>query len=161
MPTTTLRPPSQIAMQQLRLSLAYKILLEASAHAPPSGIRNLILDVDLTVASFGVGFNDRENVTCPDSDLTAELVAAAAPLVRISEDLHDELLGEIELALARHAPQACIFYIAKSKLWECAPETWSRLIGLLVRHVTNTDAQHAITAVIAQRILGGEGIDEA
>ena len=161
MPISLFPPRNTSNMNGNRLKLVYPILLEAGAHTPPADLRELILEVDLLVASFGLGLSDRDSIDCTDSELATELVVTAAPLVRIPEDLHDVLCTEIEDALAKHAPRACVLYLAKSKLWEKDAEVWSHLIGLLVRHVKNPEAQLAITAVIAQRISGGDETDEA
>ena len=148
-------------MDQLRLKLAYSTLLESTAHAPPSSIRDLILEVDLIAGSFGVAFDDRESIACADEDLDKELIVTAASLVKVSEDLHDGLLEEIENLLARNVPHSCFFYIVRSKLWETDSKAWARLVGLMLFHVKDPESFLPITAVIAQRIPGGEGIDEA
>lgn len=145
--------------QQHRLKLIYKILLDAGTQTPAGKLRELILDIDLIAASFGVGFNNRESVDCADSELPAELVVSAAPLVRIPEDLHDVLCTEIEDALARHATTCCALYIAETRLWEIDKMAWARLIALLLPKIDNSEACLAITAVVFERSFEKEGVN--
>jgi len=144
-----------------RLKLVYETLLGVRAHTTLDDLRNLILELDLLVASFGLGINDRELVSCSDAELVTELVLTAAPLVKVTEDLHGLLCTEIEDMLARHAPNACILYAARSKLWEVDIEAWARVMGMVLRHVKNSKAGLVITAVIAERVAGEEVADEA
>jgi hypothetical protein len=151
---TIITSPS-IAQQQ-RLKLAYQILLDAGAHTPSEKLRHLILDIDLIAASFGVGLNNRESIDCADSELAAELVVSAAPLVRIPADLHDVLCTEIQDALARHATKCCALYIVETRLWEFDKTAWARLISLLLTKIENPEACLDVTAVIFERSVETE-----
>lgn len=144
-----------------RLKIAYETLLGAGAHTPSAGLRELIVQTELIGVGFGVCDSDCETVTCDESELHIELLVAAAPLVKVSDELQDILTGEIEDLLARFAPKAAILYAVRTKLWQTAPDAWARLMGQLLLHVQTPESGLAITAVIAERISNVKGSNEA
>lgn len=133
------------------LQLAFQALLQAHDFTPPSQVRDLILEVDLTLLSFCLPANERECVTCPDEKLASELVFTASGLLKVPAESRDELLGEIEMMLAKHAPKSFIAYATHRKLWEDA-DSWNRTIGHVAKHIA-TDARHKLTAVLANEIF--------
>jgi hypothetical protein len=131
--------------------LAFQALLDAHHFTPPNQLRELILAVELTKMSFCLPANEREFVTCTDEELPADLIFTAGGLIKIPSESHDDLLGDIEEMLARHAPKAFIAYASRRRLWE-DPVGWNKTIGLLASHI-NADARHKLTAVLANEIF--------
>jgi hypothetical protein len=133
--------------------IAFHALTEAHKHCTADELRKLILELDLVVASFGCGINDREAVACPDDLLAHELIFTAAPLAKLPDSFHDQLTAEIEELLATSAPAACVGYFGRRKLWKTAPERWCQLTGLLLRHVKTPEDRFTITAIVSEKFF--------
>lgn len=137
---------------QTPLQMAFQTLLAAPSFTTPDQIREMILGTDLIVASFGLGLNDRDTVTCPDEELTGELIITATPLAKVHVSMAADLLDEIEELLARHAPKAFIAYACKRRLWNDAA-AWNRNIGRLAAHVTDPEVRKKLIAVLADHLF--------
>lgn len=134
------------------LQIAIRALLDSPSCTPPHAVRELILALDVTIASFGVGLNDRDSVTCADADLPRELANTAVPLADIPAEMQNLLLEDIEDLLARHAPRAFVLYAARRKLWGDA-NGWKRTTGILVTHVHDAETRQKLTAVLADHLF--------
>lgn len=136
-----------------RLSSAYEGTLYAAVVCSEEQLRGLFSDLVLLASSFGLGTQNPDSDLVPVVGLTEEVVLAAACLSKVPDDFCEELTSELEEALARHAPVACIIHLVRANLWTQDHEAWCRLLGMLMRHITDRKQCESVMVVVANQVM--------